>query len=147
MNRTGRGMPGIKSALSYYNRIMASLGPDPAKTAMPATSRHEGRPLMQREHLHCRYLEPLRTLRYAILIACSELVNRSSPTRLIGKIGFYSITISSNLASIEIMLQRYAGYALGRIKVSNRFLRLLSLSKSIIKFSPLTQINPIDISI
>lgn len=38
-------MPGIKSALSYYNRIMASSGPDPAKTAMPATSRHEGRPL------------------------------------------------------------------------------------------------------
>lgn len=37
-----------------------------------------------------------------------------------------------------------AGYALGRIKVSNRFLRLLSLPNPIIKFSLLTQINPID---
>lgn len=61
---------------------MASLGPDPAKTVMPATSRHEGRPLMQREHLHRRYyLEPLPNS-YAISIACSELMNRSSPTEI-----------------------------------------------------------------
>lgn len=46
-------MPGIKSALSYYNRIMASSDPTPQKR--PCRRRHDTKVghSMQREHLHC----------------------------------------------------------------------------------------------
>lgn len=60
--RTRRGMPGIKSALSYYNRIMASSDPTPQKR--PCRRRHDTKVghSMQREHLHCAqpHLPPLR---------------------------------------------------------------------------------------